>query len=62
MHIVPEVFCDSNKVTTDLFLSYKFCKKVSLFMGVDNLFNVHPDFAEKGIPRRESFDNETGGS
>lgn len=62
VHIVPEVFNYKAKVTTDLFLSYKFCKQVSLFVGVDNLFNVHPGFAAVSNARRESFDNETGGA
>ena len=62
VNIVPEVFNYRAKITTDVFVSYKFCKKVSLFVGVDNLFNVHPDFAAVANARRESFDNETGGA
>lgn len=62
VHIVPEVFNYKAKVTTDLFLSYKFCKQISLFVGVDNLFNVHPGFAAVSNARRESFDNESGGA
>ena len=61
VHILPEIFNYSAKVTTDVFISYKFSKKVSLFLGVDNLFNVHPDFAAVPTARRESFDNESGG-
>lgn len=62
VHIVPEVFNYTAKVTTDLFVSYKFSKKVSLFAGVDNLFNVHPEFAAVPGARRQSFDNEAGGA
>ncbi|CAN5605585.1 TonB-dependent receptor [soil metagenome] len=62
VHIEPEIFNYKAKVTTDLFLSYKFSKKISLFIGADNLFNVHPDFAAVPGARRESFDNETGGA
>jgi iron complex outermembrane receptor protein len=40
---VPEVFNYSSKLTTDISLSYKFSKKVSLFIGADNVFNIHPD-------------------
>lgn len=62
VHILPEVFNYSAKITTDLFISYKFSKKISLFIGADNIFNVHPDFAAVPGARRESFDNETGGA
>ena len=61
VHIEPEVFNYKAKVTTDVFLSFKFSKKVSLFVGADNLFNVHPNFAAVYSARRESFDNEAGG-
>lgn len=62
VHVVPEVFNYSGKVTTDLYLSYTFSKKVSLFIGADNLFNVHPDFAAVPNARYEAFDNEAGGA
>ena len=63
VHIVPEIFNYKAKVTTDLFVSYKFSNKVSLFLGADNLFNVHPDYAAVAPgARRESFDNEAGGA
>lgn len=61
VHVTPEVFSYSAKVTTDIFASYKFCKSASLFIGADNLFNVHPDFAAVKNARYEGFDNETGG-
>lgn len=61
VHVVKEVFNYKAKVTTDLYVSYKFCKAVTLFIGADNLFNVHPDFAAVKNARYESFDNETGG-
>ena len=62
VNILPEVFNYTAKVTTDLFVSYKFSKRVSLFVGADNIFNVHPNFAAVSASRRESFDNETGGA
>lgn len=43
--VVPEIFDFKPKVTTDLYLSYKINKAVSWTVGVDNLFNVHPDVA-----------------
>lgn len=62
VHVTPEVFSYGGKVTTDIFLSYAFSKKISVFAGADNLFNVHPDYAAVPDARYESFDNEMGGA
>lgn len=63
IHVVPEVFNYKEKITTDVYVSFKFSKQVSLFAGADNLFNVHPDFATVPNARYEStFDNESGGA
>ena len=62
VHVTPEIFKYGGKLTTDIFLSYTFSKKATLFIGADNLFNVHPDFASVPNARYESFDNETGGA
>jgi iron complex outermembrane receptor protein len=40
---VPEIFRFTGKVTTDLYASYNLTKSATLTLGVDNLFNVHPD-------------------
>ena len=61
VHVEKEIFNYKAKVTVDLFVSYKFSKKISLFMGADNIFNVHPNFAAVPNARYESFDNEAGG-
>ena len=61
VHVTKEVFNYKAKVTVDVFASYKFCKQASLFIGVDNVFNVHPNFAAVPNARYESFDNEAGG-
>jgi len=58
---LPEVFNYGGKVTTDVYASYKFSRKLSLFAGADNLFNVHPDFGVNPQARYSPFDNETGG-
>jgi iron complex outermembrane receptor protein len=42
---VPEIFNFRAKATTDLYVSYKINRNVALTVGVDNLFNVHPDKA-----------------
>ena len=43
--LVPEIFDFSPKVTTDVYMSLKLSKVVSWTLGIDNLFNVHPDHA-----------------
>jgi len=42
---VPEIFVFNPKVTTDIYVSYKIRKNISWDLGIDNLFNVHPDEA-----------------
>lgn len=59
---VPEVFNYKGKVTTDLYASYKFSKKVSLFIGADNVFNVHPDLGVSPQAKGYAQDNESGGA
>ncbi len=61
IHVLPEVFNQTAKVTTDIYGSFKFSKKVSLFIGADNLFNVHPDLSAVPRARLEALDNESGG-
>jgi iron complex outermembrane receptor protein len=43
--LVPEIFNFSPKVTTDIYISYKLKKSLLWTVGIDNLFNVHPDEA-----------------
>lgn len=59
---VPEIFNYGGKMVTDVYASYKLCKKVSWFIGCDNVFNVHPDFGVN--PAAKGYfngDNESGG-
>jgi iron complex outermembrane receptor protein len=58
---VPEVFNNNAKVVTDVYLSYKFCKHLTGFIGADNLFNVHPDLAVNPLAKGWFGDNESGG-
>jgi iron complex outermembrane receptor protein len=58
---VPEIFNYKGKVTTDIYASYKFSKKVTLFVGADNLFNVHPDLGVNPAAKGWAGDNESGG-
>ncbi len=62
VNVLKEEFIYGGKLTTDIYASYKFGKKVTLFWGLDNLFNVHPDFAAVSRARYQSFDNESGGA
>ena len=61
VHVLPEVFNQTAKITTDIYASYKFCKAASLFIGADNLFNVHPDLSAVPKAHYEAMDNESGG-
>ncbi len=58
---VPEVFDFKGKLVTDIFGSYKICKKVSVFVGVDNIFNVHPNLGVNQLAKGWFGDNESGG-
>ncbi len=59
--LVPEIFDYKEKVVTDVFASYKLCKKISLFVGADNLFNVHPNLGVNPLAKGWAGDNESGG-
>ncbi len=59
--LVPERFNYNGKMTTDLFLSYKLCKKLTVFAGADNLFNVHPNLGVNPLAKGWAEDNESGG-
>ena len=43
--VVPEIFDFTPKITTDLYASLKISKVISWTLGVDNVFNVHPNEA-----------------
>ncbi len=59
---VKENFVFHGKVTTDLYLTYKITKSVNWVLGVDNIFNVHPDLAvTKGAEQNSWGDSESGG-
>jgi iron complex outermembrane receptor protein len=64
---VPEIFVFNPKITTDIYASYKFKQGVALDLGIDNLFNVHPDEAivkgsESATSGTSSFgDSNSGG-
>ncbi len=59
--LVPEVYNYTGKITTDVYVSYKISKMISVFAGADNVFNVHPDFGVNPLAKGAAFDNESGG-
>lgn len=59
--LVPEQFNYNGKMVTDLYASYKFTKHISAAIGVDNLFNVHPDLGAVPGAHYSAYDGETGG-
>ena len=58
---VPEQFNYNGKLVTDLYASYKLCKSTTLYIGADNLFNVHPDLGYVPGAKSAAYDGETGG-
>ncbi len=58
---VPEQFNYDGKLVTDVYASYRLSKAMSLFIGVDNVFNVHPDLGYVPGAKLSAYDGETGG-
>ncbi|HLZ86669.1 MAG TPA: TonB-dependent receptor [Puia sp.] len=59
---ITEYFVFGGKVTTDIYSSIKLSKTTSWILGIDNLFNVHPDPAyTKGAKLNSFGDSESGG-
>lgn len=59
--VVPENFVFNAKATVDVYANYKVTKDVSFLIGVDNLFNVHPDQAVTKNAINSWGDSEGGG-
>ena len=58
---VPDQYFYRGKVVTDIYFSFKFSKTASVYCGVDNLLNVHPDYGFVNSAKYWAFNNETGG-
>ncbi len=58
---VPEIFNFNGKTVTDIYASYKLTKRLVLFIGADNLFNIHPDLGVNPLAKGWAGDNESGG-
>ena len=61
INVTKEIFNYKGKFTTDIFISYKLFKSITIFAGADNLLNAHPEYAAVPNARYQSFDNEAGG-
>ncbi len=59
---VPETFNFKGKMIADVFASYNITKKIAVFIGVDNVFNVHPDLGVNPQAKGWFGDNESGGA
>jgi iron complex outermembrane receptor protein len=59
--LVPEQFNYHGKAVADVYLSYKFSQHISASIGVDNVFNVHPDLGIVPGANEQAYDGETGG-
>ncbi len=58
---VPEEFNFKGKLVTDVYASYSINKRITFFIGVDNVFNVHPDLGVNPQAKGWFGDNESGG-
>ncbi len=59
---VSEQFNYNGKMVTDIYASYKFGKRLTIFFGADNVFNVHPNFGVVPGAKLSAYDTETGGA
>lgn len=58
---VPDAYTYKAKVVADLYASYRFSRAVTLYAGVDNLFNVHPSFGVAPGAKYWAYNNEPAG-
>jgi iron complex outermembrane recepter protein len=58
---VEDKFVYGAKLVPDLYMGWQFNEKLSLYLGVDNVLNVHPDLGYVAAASGWAFNNETGG-
>ncbi len=58
---VADRYLYSGKGVTDVYAGLSLTKQFSLYAGVDNLLNVHPDLGVAPGAKGWAFNNETGG-
>ncbi len=58
---VADKYVYGGKVVADINGTYKMSDKISFIIGVDNLFNVHPDLGAVATAKNYAFNNESAG-
>lgn len=58
---VPDRYIYSGKATTDVYATYAFVRGLTGHIGVDNIFNVHPDLSVAPGARGWAYNNESAG-
>jgi iron complex outermembrane receptor protein len=58
---VKDEYIYSGKTPVDIYVGYKFSQKLSLHVGSDNVFNIHPDLGAVPGAKGWAYNNETGG-
>ncbi|TAF45122.1 MAG: TonB-dependent receptor [Sphingobacteriales bacterium] len=57
----PEQFNYNGKMVTDVYSSIKVSKVATVFVGVDNLFNIHPNLGYVQGAKKSAYNGEAGG-
>jgi iron complex outermembrane receptor protein len=58
---VPDQYNYNGKLVADLYASYPITKCLTLYAGIDNLLNTHPDFGAVKGAKDWTYNTETGG-
>jgi iron complex outermembrane receptor protein len=58
---VKDQYDYTGKLVTDLYCSYKLNKNFTVFAGIDNLLNIHPEFGVAPGAKDWAYNTETGG-
>ena len=58
---VPDKYIYSGKTPVDIYIGYKITPALSVFVGSDNVLNVHPDLGAVPGAKGWAYNNETGG-
>ncbi len=58
---VPDQYNYTGKVVPDIYFAHPLGKKLTLYLGIDNLLNAHPDFGVAKGAKDWAYNNETGG-
>lgn len=58
---VPDQYNYTGKLVADIYASYPIAKHFTLYAGIDNFLNAHPDFAAVAGAKDWTYNTETGG-